>query len=66
MAMIRKPPYISFDLTAKRPNLTQVTVNYTDRWVGIWPPFVFLNPGPRRERNIHRLIWEKASTNLSS
>jgi len=58
--------YILFELTAKSQNQTEITVNYTDRWVGIWPPFVFLNPGPKRERNIHRLIWETADTNQTS
>lgn len=55
--------YIRFDLMAKEPKLTEVTVNYTDRWVGILPPFVFLNPGFFREKNIHKLIWQKKSTN---
>ncbi len=51
--------YIRFDLTAKQPDLTEITVNYTDRWVGMWPPFIFLNPGSGREKNIHRIIWQK-------
>jgi len=51
--------YIRFDLTAKQPELTEITVNYTDRWVGMFPPFVFLNPGKGREKNIHRIIWQK-------
>ncbi len=51
--------YIRFDLTAKQSNLTEITVNYTDRWVGMFPPFLFLNPGPFREKRIHRLIWQK-------
>jgi len=51
--------YIRFDLTAKQPDLTEITVNYTDRWVGMWPPFVFFNPGKGREKSIHRIIWQK-------
>lgn len=51
--------YIRFDLTARPDNETLITVNYTDRWVGMWPPFIFLNPGFRREKNIHRIIWQK-------
>lgn len=51
--------YIRFDLTAKQPELTEITVNYTDRWVGMWPPFVFLNPGTKREKNIHMIIWQE-------
>jgi len=51
--------YIRFDLTAKQPELTESTVNYTDRWVGMFPPFVFLNPGKGREKKIHRIIWQK-------
>ena len=39
------------------PDATQVRVNYTDRWIGIWPPFVFYNPGMLRERRISRLIF---------
>lgn len=50
--------YIRFDLTAKQPDVTEITVNYTDWWVGMWPPFVFLNPGTKREKNIHRIIWQ--------
>ena len=50
--------YIRFDIIAKQSDITEVTVNYTDRWVGMWPPFAFLNPGPFREKNIHRLIWQ--------
>jgi hypothetical protein len=37
--------------------VTRVKVNYTDRWVGIWPPFVFYNPGILRERRISGMIW---------
>jgi len=50
--------YIRFDIVAKRSDITEVTVNYTDRWVGMWPPFVFLNPGPFREKRIHKAIWK--------
>ncbi len=38
---------------------TRIKVNYIDRWWGMWPPFVFWNPGPFRERRIHREIWGK-------
>ena len=48
---------IRFDLTAKKPDATKITVNYDDRWVGMWPPFVYLNLGYGKERNIHRIIW---------
>lgn len=51
--------YIRFDLTAKQSDMTEITVNYTDRWVGMWPPFLFLNPGFGREKDIHRIIWQK-------
>jgi hypothetical protein len=50
--------YIRFDLTATQANVTEVTVNYVDRWVGMFPPFVFLNPGPFREKKIHEQIWK--------
>ncbi len=49
--------YIRFDLQARGPDTTRVKVNYTDRWVGIWPPFIFYNPGMIRERRISKLIW---------
>ena len=49
--------YIRFELKALGPDRTQVRVNYTDRWLGIWPPFVFYNPGMIRERRISRAIW---------
>ena len=58
--------YIRFDLTAKRPDLTEITVNYTDRWVGMWPPFVFLNPGPFREKSIHKIIWQEKLPTIKS
>ncbi len=48
---------IRFDLQARGPNATRVKVNYTDRWSGIWPPFVFYNPGMIRERRISKQIW---------
>ncbi len=51
--------YIRFDLTAKQQDMTEITVNYTDRWIAMFPPFVFLNPGPFREKKIHRIIWQK-------
>jgi hypothetical protein len=55
--------YIRFSLTAVTEEQTKIMVNYTDRWIGIWPPFVFYNPGPKRERNIHRKIWGKKTAN---
>lgn len=58
--------YILFDLQRVDEGSTRVTVDYCDRWYGMWPPFVFWNPGPVRERNIHKAIWGKESTNHTS
>ena len=55
--------YIRFDLRKKSADMTSITVDYCDRWYGMWPPFIFWNPGPFRERNIHGAIWEKESAN---
>lgn len=55
--------YIRFDLKKKDDDKTSITVDYCDRWWGMWPPFVFWNPGPGRERNIHNAIWGKESAN---
>jgi len=36
---------VRFDLVPVDNNNTRVAVSYKDAWVGIWPPFVFWNPG---------------------
>jgi len=51
--------YIRFSLTKRSPKKTKITVDYCDRWRGIWPPFVFWNPGLGREKHIHHEIWDK-------
>lgn len=58
--------YILFDLRKAQENTTRIKVDYCDRWWGMWPPFVFWNPGPARERNIHKAIWGKESANNTS
>lgn len=50
---------ILFDLRANDSDETKVSVNYTDQWIGIFPPFAFANHGPLRERKIHKLIWKE-------
>ncbi len=36
---------IRFDVTPVDDTHTRITVNYKDSWYGIWPPFIFWNPG---------------------
>lgn len=55
--------YILFDLRRVDEGSTRVTVDYCDRWWGMWPPFVFWNAGPARERSIHKAIWGQESAN---
>jgi hypothetical protein len=55
--------YIRFDLRKQTTDKTRITVDYCDRWWGIWPPFIFWNPGPFRERNIHNAIWGRETAN---
>ena len=55
--------YIRFDLEKRDPERTRITVDYSDRWYGIWPPFVFWNPGIFRETTIHKLIWANRPAN---
>ena len=55
--------YMHFDLRKADESTTRIKVDYCDRWWGMWPPFVFWNPGPARERNIHNAIWGKESAN---
>jgi len=55
--------YIRFDLKKEGDDKTSITVDYCDRWRGMWPPFVFWNPGPGRERKIHNAIWGNESAN---
>ena len=49
--------YIHFDIIKLTPTKTSITVNYSDRWKGVFPPFVFWNPGLARERHIHSEVW---------
>jgi hypothetical protein len=55
--------YILFDLRRLDPSRTRIKVDYCDRWRGMWPPFVFWNPGRARERNIHKAVWGEESAN---
>jgi len=48
---------IRFDLQRQTANKTRITVDYSDRWSGIWPPFVFSSPGLSQEPAIHSAIW---------
>lgn len=48
---------IRFDLRAVDANRTKITVDYHDRWYGMWPPFFFNNPGMVAERKILGVIW---------
>ncbi|MFB6355802.1 MAG: hypothetical protein ABEJ65_04735 [bacterium] len=50
---------IYFELLGTSPGTTRITVDYSDRWYGIFPPFVFYNPGLLRESRIHKIIWKK-------
>ncbi len=50
---------IHFDLLKRTSAKTRVTVDYCDRWAGMFPPFVFWNPGLGREKGIHNEIWNK-------
>ena len=54
--------YILFELRKRDEDTTRIKVDYCDRWWGVWPPFVFWNPGLARERNIHNEIWGKGSS----
>jgi len=58
--------YIQFELARITDSETRITVNYTDRWWGMWPPFVFWNPGPFREKRIHAAIWGNEVANKSA
>ena len=58
--------FIRFRLRKKDSQRTHITVDYSDRWYGMWFPFVFWNPGTYRERNIHNLIWESQTANQAS
>ena len=49
--------YIHFDIKRVTPAKTKILVNYSDRWRGMFPPFLFWNPGFARERHIHDQVW---------
>ena len=51
--------YIHFRIQSTPPNKSEITVDYCDRWYGMWPPFIFWNPGPFRESKILKQIWKK-------
>jgi len=51
--------YIRFELLKRTSEKTMITVDYSDRWLGMFPPFVFWNPGLGREKGIHNEIWNK-------
>jgi hypothetical protein len=53
--------YCMFDLRAQGTNRTAITVDYSDRWRGCWPPFFFLSPGILQERGILKEIWGNSS-----
>lgn len=36
---------ICFEISPVDETHTQITVAYTEQWVGMWPPFVFWSPG---------------------
>lgn len=44
--------YITFDLQRRASGSTRIMVDYCDRWAGVWPPFIFWNPGGMRESKI--------------
>lgn len=44
--------YIRFKIKKIDENRTSVKVDYSDRWAGMWPPFLFWNPGWVRESRI--------------
>ena len=43
---------IYFNIVPTDDNHTQMTIDYNDSWVGIWPPFVWWNPGVIMEHRI--------------
>jgi hypothetical protein len=47
---------IRFNIAPIDNNRTQVTINYTDSWIGMWPPFVWWNPGLIMECRIKRSL----------
>ena len=51
--------YICFRIQKQDPDKSIITVDYCDRWVGMWPPFLFWNPGPFRDSKILDQIWMK-------
>ena len=51
--------YIRFRIQKEAPDKSKITVDYCDRWVGMWPPFIFWNPGPFRDSKILDQIWKK-------
>ena len=51
--------YIRFRIQKEAPDKSKITVDYCDRWVGMWPPFLFWNPGPFRDSKILDQIWKK-------
>ena len=51
--------YIRFRIQKQPSGKSKITVDYCDRWYGMWPPFIFWNPGPFRESKIHKQIWKK-------
>ena len=50
--------YIRFRIQKVAPDKSKITVDYCDRWVGMWPPFLFWNPGPFRGSKILEQIWK--------
>ena len=55
--------YIRFDLRKQAADKTRVTVDYCDRWYGMWFPFVFWSPGLSQERTILNEIWGRETAN---
>ena len=50
--------YIRFRIQKQAPDKSKISVDYCDRWVGMWPPFLFWNPGPFRGSRILEQIWK--------
>ena len=48
---------VTFVIRRKSKVKTSVTVDYCDRWVGIFPPFVYYSSGSINESRIQDLIW---------
>ena len=54
---------ICFNIMPINDNRTRVTIDYNDSWIGMWPPFVWWNPGAiityRIKHSLNSFIYGK-------